>query len=35
MKKKTLAGLVSFAVLIPVLLYLAGIIAQFIININA
>ena len=35
MKKKTLAGIVSLAVLIPILLYAAGIIAQFIININA
>ncbi len=35
MKKNTLAGIVSLAILIPVLLFLAGIIAQFIININA
>lgn len=35
MNKKKIAGILSLAVLIPVMLYLAGIIAQFIININA
>jgi len=34
MKKSKLAGIISLAILIPVSLYLAGIIAQFIININ-
>lgn len=32
--KKKLAGLISLAVLVPMLLYVAGIIAQLIININ-
>ena len=32
---KNIAGLISIAVLVPVLLYLAGIIAQLMININA
>lgn len=35
MKKKTVAGAFSLAILIPILLYVSGIIAQFIININA
>lgn len=34
MKKKTLVNIISLSVLIPVILYLAGIVAQFIININ-
>ena len=34
-KKKIVAGVISLAILIPILLYGAGIIAQFIININA
>lgn len=34
MNKKKLAGLISLAILIPTLLYVAGIIAQFIYNIN-
>ena len=34
MKKKTLVNIISLSVLIPVIFYLAGIVAQFIININ-
>ena len=34
-KKKIVAGAISLAILIPILLYGTGIIAQFIININA
>ena len=34
MNKKKMAGLTSLAILIPMLLYIAGIIAQFIYNIN-
>lgn len=34
MKKKRLMNIISLSVLIPVILYLAGIVAQFIININ-
>lgn len=33
--KKNVAGAISIAVLVPILLYVAGIVAQFIININA
>ena len=34
MKNKKWAGIISLAILVPILLYVAGIIAQFIININ-
>ena len=33
--KKKVGGIISIVVLIPVLLFVAGIVAQFIININA
>ena len=34
MKNKKWAGIISLAILVPILLYVAGIIAQLIININ-
>ena len=33
--KKKVGGIISIVILIPVLLFVAGIVAQFIININA